>query len=245
LYTSQEEIGRVFRDNIRAYNTNFAFASMGVSLDESLNNKTSGVYTFRAHKGIYHNLDQLVSRDGTPRYLQLYFYDPEVELDMRLRWPNLDRSITELLSHALSANPYVNTFRQLGELGPLHNYRVTLNASVELDQRVYNRPTSSEVAGIWVEGNDNISSYERSIILYDRSDHQMTIQPHFGCYDPLSYPLLFPHGEPGWHPKIQRNGASSSTNLGEEDNDDDLLEGCLPFGYISYELITWLHSIKS
>ncbi|KAI3802399.1 hypothetical protein L1987_30531 [Smallanthus sonchifolius] len=31
------------------------------------------------------------------------------------------------------------------KLGPLDNYRVTLNASVELDQRVYNRPKTSEV----------------------------------------------------------------------------------------------------
>jgi hypothetical protein len=146
LFTSQDEIGKMFRQNIRAYNTNFSFASMGVTLDDTMNNMRDGVYTFRAHKGIYHKIDQLVSRDGTPRYLQLYFYDPQTELDQRLQWPNLDRSITEMLTRVLSSNPYVNTFRSLAELGPLDNYRVTLNASVELDQRVYNRPTTSEVS---------------------------------------------------------------------------------------------------
>ena len=145
LFTLQNETGIMFRSNIRAYNTNFSFASMGVTLDESLSNMRDGVYTFRAHKGIYHRIDQLVSRDGTPRYLQLYFYDPETELEHRLRWPNLDRNITETLSRVLSTNPYVLTFRSLAELGPLDNYKVTLNASAELDQRVYNRPTTSEV----------------------------------------------------------------------------------------------------
>lgn len=217
LFTSQDDVGKAFRENIRAYNTNFAFASMGVSLDETVSNMRAGVYTFRVHKGIYHHVDQLVSRDGTPRYLQLYFYDPDTELRHRLEWPNLDRTITEMLTRALSENPYALTFRRLAELGPLDNYRVTLNASVELDQRVYNRPTTSEVAGIWVEGNDNITAFNRSIVVYGRSDYKQTIQPHFGCYDPLSYPLFFPNGESGWHPRIPRHGTAlteTPTNVG-------------------------------
>ena len=118
---------------------------MGVTLDETMSNMTSGVYTFRAHGGIYHRIDQLVPRDGRPRYLQLYFYDAESEFSHRLEWSNLDRSIIEILTRVLSTNPYVRTFRSLAELGTLDNYRVTLNASVELDQRVYNRPTTSKV----------------------------------------------------------------------------------------------------
>lgn len=145
LFTSQSEIGKMFRHNIRAYNTNFSFTSMGVKLDSSMTNMTSGVYTFRANGGIYHRIDQLVPRDGQPRYLQLYFYDAESEFDHRLHWPNLDRNIIQTLTTVLSTNPYVRTFRTLSDLGPLDNYRVTLNASVELDQRVYNRPTTSEV----------------------------------------------------------------------------------------------------
>ena len=106
---------------------------------------SSGVYTFRASGGIYHRIDQLVPRDGKPRYLQLYFYDSESELNHRLKWDNLNKNVVEILTRVLATNPYVRTFRSLGQLGPLDKYRVTLNASVELDQRVYNRPTTSEV----------------------------------------------------------------------------------------------------
>ncbi|XP_024977134.1 uncharacterized protein LOC112514765 [Cynara cardunculus var. scolymus] len=155
---------------------------MGVTLDSTASNMTSGVYTFRAQGGIYHRIDQLVPRDGHPWYLQLYFYDAESELSHRLQWPNLDRNVIEMLTRVLSINPYVRTFRSLAELGPLDNYRVTLNASVELDQRVYNRPTTSEVeiqvVGIWVEGNDNITAYKRSIVVYGRSDYKY---PDMGC----------------------------------------------------------------
>ncbi|KAJ9556655.1 hypothetical protein OSB04_011269 [Centaurea solstitialis] len=226
LFTAQSELGEMFRRNIRAYNTNFSFTLMGVTLDSTLSNMTSGVYTFRAHGAIYHRIDQLVPRDGQPRYLQLYFFDAESEVSHRVQWPNLDRNVTELLARVLSVNPYVRTFRSLAELGPLDNYRVTLNASVELDQRVYNRPTTSEVAGIWVEGNDNITAYKRSIVVYGRSDYSKKIEHYYGCYDPLAYPLFFPNGESGWHARIPRHGVCIDEIINEDENfDEDLEDG--------------------
>nr|GEW57165.1 hypothetical protein [Tanacetum cinerariifolium] len=67
VFTSQCELGQVFRHKIRACNTNFSFTFMGVNLDTSMTNMTSGVHTFHAHGGIYHRIDQLVHRDGQPR----------------------------------------------------------------------------------------------------------------------------------------------------------------------------------
>ncbi|GJS37584.1 hypothetical protein Tco_0535966 [Tanacetum coccineum] len=81
-----------------------------------------------------------------------------------LKWPNHDREIVTILSRVLAPNPYVQTIRSLGNLGLLDKYRVKLTASVKVDQRLYNHPTMSEVAGIWVEGNDNITTYKRSIV---------------------------------------------------------------------------------
>nr|GEW37624.1 hypothetical protein [Tanacetum cinerariifolium] len=189
LFTSQSELGKVFRHNIRAYNTNFSFTSMGVNLDTSMTNMTSGVYTFRAHGGMHHKIDQLVLRDGQPRYLQSYFYDLETELSHRLVWPNLDRQIVEILTRVLAQNPYVTTFRSLTDLGPLDDYRVTLNALVELDQRNYNLPTTSKVASIWIEGNNNITAYKRDIVVYGR-----------------------------WHSKIPMVGVSIDEIIGDEEN---------------------------
>ncbi|GJS82318.1 hypothetical protein Tco_0748859 [Tanacetum coccineum] len=194
IFTSQCQLGKMFRKNICAYNINFSFASMGVTLDKRYNAKGSGVYNFCVQGGIYHRIDQLVPRDGEPRYLQLYFYDAESEFEYRLKWLNLDREIIRILSRVLAPNPYVQTFRSLGNLGPLDKYRVELTASVKVDQRLYNRPTTSEVASIWVEGNENITTYKRSIVVYGRSEYPTHIQPYFACYDPLSYPLFFPNG---------------------------------------------------
>ncbi|PWA40709.1 hypothetical protein CTI12_AA560440 [Artemisia annua] len=211
LFTWQCELGKMFRKNIRAYNTNFAFASMGVNLDKTYNVRSSRVYTFHVSGGIYHRMDQLVPRDGQPRYLQLYFYDAESELENRLQWPNLDKEIVKILSRVLAQNPYVQTYRTLGNLGPLDKYRIELNASVNVDQRLYNRPTTSEVAGIWVEGNNNITAYKRSIVVYGKSQHPTQIQLYFASYDPLSYPMFFPNGEAGWHSRIPIEGVKIVT----------------------------------
>nr|GEW36698.1 ATP-dependent DNA helicase PIF1 [Tanacetum cinerariifolium] len=121
-----------------------------------------------------------------------------------LKWPNLDRKIVTLLSRVLAPNPYVRTFRSLGNLGPLEKYRVELTTSVKDDQRLYNRPTTSEVAGIWVEGNDNITTYKRIIVVYGRSEYPTQIQAYFACYDPLSCPMFFPNGKAEWHKRILR-----------------------------------------
>ncbi|GJS62367.1 hypothetical protein Tco_0657151 [Tanacetum coccineum] len=114
LFTAQSELGKIFRNNIRAYNTNFSFTSMGVNLDERYSSlASSGVYTFRASGGIYHRIDQLVPRNGQPKYLQLYFYDPESELSHRCKWENLNEEIIKILIRVLAKNPYVRTFRSL------------------------------------------------------------------------------------------------------------------------------------
>nr|GEW73865.1 helicase-like protein [Tanacetum cinerariifolium]GEW73878.1 helicase-like protein [Tanacetum cinerariifolium] len=82
-----------------------------------------GSIYFSCAGGIYHRIDQLVPRDGEPRYLQLYFYDAESEFEHRLKWPNIDREIVTILSRVLAQNPYVQTFRSIGNLGPFDNYK--------------------------------------------------------------------------------------------------------------------------
>ncbi|GJX80260.1 uncharacterized protein Tco_0328409 [Tanacetum coccineum] len=79
----------------------------------------------------------------------------------------------------------------------------------------------SEVAGIWVEGNENITTYKRSIVVYGRSEHPTHIQPYFTSYDPLSYPMFFPNGEAGWHSRIPREGVDIRELV---DDDDDVAE---------------------
>lgn len=142
LFMSNYRDSTQFKNDIRKYNNHFFFTSMGIKLDKD-SASMRGVYTFRLQGQIYHTLDQLVPKEDGPKYMQLYFYDTDYDVDHRLqRTSYLDINSVQKLVRILSTNPYVKVFRSLGEFETLENFRITLNTNVELDQRVYTTPTT-------------------------------------------------------------------------------------------------------
>ncbi|XP_053134124.1 LOW QUALITY PROTEIN: uncharacterized protein LOC128337304 [Hemicordylus capensis] len=68
-----------------------------------------------------------------------------------------------------------------------------------LDLRSYNAPSShTEVAAIFV-GEDGEPPSNRDICIYPTGETCQIISPMNCNTDPMVYPLLFPHGECGWH----------------------------------------------
>ena len=61
--------------------------------------------------------------------------------------------------------------------------------------RRYNSPVSDEIAVLMP--NDNVNN--RDIVLHYRDGGLWHISELHRGYDPLQYPLLFPHGTDGWH----------------------------------------------
>jgi hypothetical protein len=102
----------------------------------------------------------------------------------------------------LEDNPYVHIFWSLGNIENLDEYRIELKTDIGVDQRRYNTPTVSQVVAIWEEGSDTAKQFERSIMVCGTSREPQYIKAYHGCYDPILYPLFFPHGEVGWNKKI-------------------------------------------
>ncbi|GKB23122.1 DNA helicase [Tanacetum coccineum] len=74
-----------FLENIRAYNQMFAMTSFGAKIDESINNGR-GPYVFKVSGQVYHWIGSLCPLLGEqPRFLQLYIYDTEHELENKMR----------------------------------------------------------------------------------------------------------------------------------------------------------------
>jgi len=121
----------------------------------------------------------------------------------------------------LRDNPYSETFRSLGQVEDMDECRILLNTDYKLDQRTYNRPLTSEVAAVWVEGNELYRHIDRGITLFGNNNRYYSIKPHHGCYDPLSYPLFFPRGELGWHPDIPKVGVDTSQMRRPSTNHDN------------------------
>lgn len=82
-YTSHLFSDRRFMDNIRAYNQMFSMTSLGATVDESVNNGRGPV--FKVPGQIYHWIGGLCPPENkTPRFLQLYIYDTQNEVQNRL-----------------------------------------------------------------------------------------------------------------------------------------------------------------
>ncbi|KAM3206336.1 hypothetical protein ACQJBY_061802 [Aegilops geniculata] len=226
LFSSQvDEDAKYFRQHIRYFNSHFSFTSLGVTLDKRVNTVArTGVYTFRAHGQLYHRLDHLLPGDHGPRHLQLYIYDTDEALEHRMkRSPDLDINLIRKILRILENNPYVETFKSLGSVPDLAEYKITLNTNIKLDQRWYNAPTASQVAAMWVEGTDPQHTFDRSVIVHAKGDRPLYIRAYYGCYDPLAYPLFYPVGETGWNRWLPYEGPTPAQagNEDEDDNQDD------------------------
>ncbi|XP_027102649.1 uncharacterized protein [Coffea arabica] len=117
----------------------------------------------------------------------------------------LTESLVIKLMEVMKTNPYACFFRSLRNIPQLDSYQIVLKSHTDNDQRVFNQPTASQIAALWVEGENSTNVYSRHIQIYTKEGHTHRIQYYYGCYDPLQYPLLFPLGETGWHPGIKRS----------------------------------------
>jgi len=116
LITSQNSEARNFRHNICSYNHVFAFTLMGVLLDESLQVLNQRINTFRAHEALYHKINSILPVPGSrPRFLQMFVYDTEHEINNRLyeRTGLCHDIIVQIINILNEVNPFIHNFKQL------------------------------------------------------------------------------------------------------------------------------------
>ena len=95
--------------------------------------RTAGVYTFRAHGQIYHNVRSFGKEDGKePRHLELYFYDDDPSLEYRFqkcrqKCVEMDKEVIRKLVDIMSGNPYSEHLRSFRQNENLDDYHVELN----------------------------------------------------------------------------------------------------------------------
>ncbi|XP_059275349.1 uncharacterized protein LOC132029943 [Lycium ferocissimum] len=197
LYTGNTEESMHFRTCIRTYNNMFAFTSLGVTYDKALSRRYHGIYTFRVQGQMYHFIPDLLPSGEKAKSLQLYFYDNESELANRMACSaHISELVVKTLKNILLKNPYSIFVKSLINIPKISDFCIALKCDPGLDQRVYNLPSTSEVAGIWAQDNfDTISAPH--IRIYTHSNNTRSVNYYYGYYDPLQYPLLFPYGQNG------------------------------------------------
>lgn len=202
-----------YMQNIRLYNSMFAFTSMGGKVDKEIN-KGSGPYVFKMNGLNYHRMGTLLPKEGDkPRWSQLYIYDTENEVKNRIeasttstdKRKSLDPHIVEGLKNMLDRDNIVaKTFRMARDRfkeGDYDDVKLKIINKRHRDGRQYNMPSASEVAALIV--NDTTENRQgRDIVVQYKNMKPKRISENHPKFMAMQYPLLFPYGEDGFREKI-------------------------------------------
>ncbi|XP_071939243.1 uncharacterized protein [Coffea arabica] len=155
LFIGNDEESKHFRKLACTYNNNLAFTAFVAKYDSELTKNTKGVYTFRVQGQVYHFLNGLSQSGDRSSGIQLYIFDTDEELKRRVAsCDKLRESTLRLLMDILSENPYARFFKDLRYVPNINNFNIALSCYPSLDQRVYNLHSTSQVAAIWIESDD-------------------------------------------------------------------------------------------
>ncbi|CAN6850102.1 unnamed protein product [Brassica oleracea] len=154
-----------------------------------------GPYTIRIRGQTHHRIGSLIPRQGCPlEYLQLYLFNTGNEVRNRLNAMgqtstegNLDETTLERLIEMIDEN---NCLAKL--------FRRALDYYEGSGQEFNIRLLSDK--GKCKEYD--LPSTIRDIVVQFQSDTLQQIRDDHPLYMSLQYPLLFPHGEYGFHPEI-------------------------------------------
>ncbi|CAN1172160.1 hypothetical protein LINPERPRIM_LOCUS30907 [Linum perenne] len=131
-----------------------------------------------------------------PKYCQLYVLDPQAGIDDMLQEHNcLVQSFHRIRSSLLEETSRTLRVRIVG-------------SRIESDRR-YDLPTEVELAGL-IPDDFQPDHEDRDIIVQSRSTGLMRITSMNPKYDALHFPLLFPHGEDGFHLGIRYDSRYAS-----------------------------------
>ncbi|XP_074353358.1 uncharacterized protein LOC141692425 [Apium graveolens] len=227
LYNDKKR-GPTFHRLIRLYNAIFAFTSIGGNIDHSINNGRAP-YVYRLNGQNHHVFGSLIPKDNeTPKFCQLYIYDTINEVDNRLRWvsvhdrESVDKEVVRgLITMLDKTNQLVGEFRQqrdLYESDEIVELQITLKFIRSESGRECHISSTDEVAGIMVGDTEETCS-DHDIVVNEKGKGLVRVSYVHPKLMVLQYPLLFPRGEDGFHPKIKFQKTTDSS--------------CKPRGFLS------------
>jgi len=146
LLECDDRQGKDFRENIWKYNRAFAFTSLYVTEDHSVNEGHRGPPVFRIQGELHHRGGPLSpASDCPPSYAQLYFYDPHAALEHRCQQNSgLYRDTLRilqnmLLSHHRYVPMYCHAYEILKHYNPDDDISMSFRVTATHDRRRFNR----------------------------------------------------------------------------------------------------------
>ncbi|CAO4369137.1 unnamed protein product [Caenorhabditis nigoni] len=203
-----------FRENLRQFNNSLAMASMKADVVTP----SGGPYTYRIHKQVYHFVGDLHPSPGEPRRFAQVFIIDTAQAAAELAGMDMNSSCSQELFEKLidllkQHHPHTQSYKMMhqieeeekekAELENRPERRVTMTFQIRSqdDQRRYQNPTADEVAVVYVGDDEDIPG-KRGFTIHQHSGRLTSLHIIDPNCDPMSYPLLFPTGQSGWHPNL-------------------------------------------
>ncbi|CAN0900491.1 ATP-dependent DNA helicase PIF1 [Linum grandiflorum] len=208
-----DAMSKHYRTHIRSYNAAFSWTSFGAKFDPRLLN-SRGPYSLVLSGENYHYMGSLLPPEGRPpRYSQLYVHDPTSEVTNRMSSvrgeahklnANLMAALQDMIDNY---NVLAKSFRRVRDAlrePTNHNLRLRIAGTRVEHNRMYELPTGTELAGL-IPGDFSPTHDDRDIIVNNRATGLCRITSLNPLFDSLHFPMLFPHGNDGYHNRIRYN----------------------------------------
>lgn len=95
-------------------------------------------------------------------------------------------------------NQYVHVFKQARDRLNVENLEVKIVCPDGADNRTHNLPRDRTEVAVLIPETAEVRNY-RDIVLSRHAGGLKRINELHSGYDPLCYPILNPHGQPGYH----------------------------------------------
>lgn len=175
---------------------------------------TEASYTFKLGGQNYHLIGSICPIEGeTPKYCQLYVYNTENKIDNRMKVvPRSDSTIQIIINGLLmmldNHNTLVHSFRMARDRfknNEPEEVELELVFSYSSSGRPNHVVPSNEV-GALIVGDLEDSCGTRDIVVQKKNKLLLRICETNANFMPFQYPLLFLHGDSGFHTKIPLTG---------------------------------------
>ena len=223
LFNNDDDDSKYFRLNIRKFISGLAMASLQVD-DKSV--RRYGPSAFKICGQLHRIIGTMISNNNSPKCLQVYFYDEQVQSEIRAsrNRPNNDtdyqkeiRIFRKLQTILQQNNTYLRSFITVNEYITNSNHNpeeisfelhATDKPSNQQHPGRFHLPSAPEIA-LLLPGSIPENSTRTMVCSVRQSSHNpnneqlVSFPDYHKSYDPLAYPLFFPHGTDGWSPQTK------------------------------------------
>lgn len=226
LFLREDDDWPNFMEHIRNYNSALSFASINCKKDVSVRSNGRAPYCYKVQGKVYSMIHTGArpEEDGPPRYAQLYVIDTEQANQIRTSNPQnqgadaalmyrLDGLIRAHSRHAEAFEMLREEEQRLREEAERNAHRVDhvemlvpevrllFSLKDHVDPRTYNPPRCNEIAAVFQTTADGLLP-PAHLVIRNRGGEMQTLSTLDENLEPMTFPLFFPHGTPGWRPKI-------------------------------------------